>query len=94
MSMEEVRLNAPRRPHEAGEQRRGEQREPRAPTEVAEHAVPERQPVPAELLGSHDLDVDAAPPDVLDGVGDEAADDVARKARIGRRENGDSDADL
>jgi hypothetical protein len=31
---------------------------------------------------------------MLDGVGDEATDDVARKARVRRRENGDSDADL
>jgi hypothetical protein len=56
--------------------------------------VPESQPVPAELLGADDLDVDATPADMLDGVGDEAADDVARKARVRRRENGDSDADL
>jgi hypothetical protein len=56
--------------------------------------VPERQPVTAELLGADDLDVDAAPADMLDGVGDEAADDVARKARVRRGQDCDSDADL
>jgi hypothetical protein len=56
--------------------------------------VPKRQPVAAELLGADDLDVDAAPADMLDGVGDEAAGDIAGKARVRRRENGDSDADL
>jgi hypothetical protein len=94
VSVQEVGVGASRRSHEVGEQRRDEQCEPRAPTEVAEHAVPERQPIAAELLRADDLDVDATPADMLDGVGDEAADDVARKARVRRRENGNSDADL
>jgi hypothetical protein len=94
MRMEEIRFDAPRRPYEAGQQRRDEQGEPWAPAEVSEHAVPVCQPVAGELFGADDLDVDAAPADMLDGVGDETTDDVARKARVRGRENGDSDADL
>jgi len=92
--MEQVRIDAPGSPHEAGEQRRDEQCEPGAPPEVSQHTVPERQPVPAELLGANNLHVDAAPADMLDCVRDETPDHVTREARIGRRENGDSDADL
>jgi len=94
VSVQEVGVGASRRSHEVGEQRRDEQCEPRAPTEVAEHAVPERQPIAAELLGADDLHIDAAPTDMLDCVRDETPDHVTREARIGRRENGDSDADL
>jgi hypothetical protein len=41
------------------------------------------------LLGTDDVDVDAASAHVLDRVGDETPDDVAREARIRRREDGD-----
>jgi hypothetical protein len=47
-------------------------------------------PEVAELLGADDLDLHAARAEVLDSVADEAPGSVFGKARIRRRENGDS----
>jgi hypothetical protein len=52
--------------------------------------VPVRKAVGAELLRADDLDVESACAEVLDGVGEEVPRRVARKARVGGREDGDA----
>jgi len=90
MRVQEICVGTPRRTDKAREQRRSEQRKPRTSTDVPDHPVPVREAVATELLRPDDLDVDPPAPHVLDRVGDEAADGVAGKARIRRREDGDA----
>jgi hypothetical protein len=85
--VQQVGLDAASRAYEARQQRRDEQGEPRAPPQVAEHAVAEGQAEAAKLLRPDDLDIDAAAAHVLHGVRDEAARGVARIPRTRRREH-------
>ena len=89
MRVQQVRVDAAGRTHEAREQSWNAQSEPRPTSEVAEHAVAEGQTKAAKLLRPHDLDVDAATPHVLDGVGDEPARGVAGIPRVRRGQHSD-----
>ena len=73
-----------------GSQHQRQQQRPRRPApKIPDDTRPVRNPVMAEADGRDDLDVDAAPANVLDRVGDEAAGGVPRRPRVRGREDGD-----
>jgi hypothetical protein len=70
--VQQIGVDTPRRADEACEQRREEEREPRAPAQIAEGAMPIRDRVVPELLRPDHLDLDTAGAYTLDCIGDEA----------------------
>ncbi len=80
----------PRGARVCDEERRQREREPRPRPEVLDDPVAERDPEVPEVRRRDDVDLDARGSEPLDRVRDEHARDVARRARIRRRQDADA----
>jgi hypothetical protein len=89
MNEDGVARGGARRQHESDEHRRQRGDEPRTPSQVADHAVPVRNPEVVERERRDHVDGHAARADVLDGVGDEPPGHVLGRARVGRGQDDD-----
>jgi hypothetical protein len=79
---------------ERDEQQRQRERQPRPAAEVAHDAVAGGDAEVPEIRRRDNVDLDASCAQTFDGVGDEAAGRVSRRARIRRRQDDDLHAGL
>src|SRR4051812_11102634 len=88
--MQQIGVDTAGGTQERREQRGEEQREPRSPVEVPEHAVAVGNSEVAELLGPDHLDLEAASAHVLDRIRDKPTRGITRRARIRRGQHSDA----
>ena len=84
-----VARGAPRSGRERDEERRQQEGQPRSRAQVLDDAAAVGDPEVAERRRRDDVDLVSRGAKVLDGLGDEAARDIVRRAGIARRQNAD-----